>query len=66
MREQHLTWDGEMHPAVELWMGAAFQSWAPTARELDFETDDGIVTAHEGDRITKGVDGVFRLERRKA
>lgn len=62
MAEQSLVWDGNMHPAIEFWMGDAFQSWAPTARELDFLSVDGVVTAHQGDRITKSADGDFRVE----
>ena len=64
MTAQTLTWDGEMHPAIELWLGDAFQSWAPSVREMDFMTGGGVVTAHQGDRIIKGADGTFRLGRR--
>lgn len=61
MSTQSLIWDGNMHPAIEFWLGDAFESWAPTDRELYFTTPDGIVTAHVGDRIVKSTDGGFRL-----
>jgi hypothetical protein len=52
---------GEPTEALERWLGAAFETWLPSKRQLAFQTGAGEQIASAGDWIVQGVGGTLSV-----
>lgn len=56
-----IKWNGEQDPELELWLGNAFNSWAPSTRGLVVRIGGSLRTLHEGAVIRRN-DGMLYLD----